>query len=72
MPSLQIDLAAGRSTSEINVLNGAIVEAGQKFGVATPVNQALTEVLSGLVSGRLAKGEYQNQPEKLIEAVIVK
>ncbi|HXW00743.1 MAG TPA: ketopantoate reductase family protein [Anaerolineae bacterium] len=69
MPSLHIDLAAGRSTSEISVLNGAIVEAGQKFGVATPVNQALTEILSGLVSGRMKWAEYQNQPKKLVKAV---
>ena len=67
MPSLHIDLAAGRSTSEINVLNGAIVQAGQKFGVATPVNQTLTDILSGLVSGRLAWTDYQNQPGKLVD-----
>jgi 2-dehydropantoate 2-reductase len=69
MPSLQIDLAAGHSTSEINVLNGAIVEAGQKFGVATPVNQTFTQILSSLVVGRLQWTDYQNQPGKLIEAV---
>jgi 2-dehydropantoate 2-reductase len=69
MPSLHIDLAAGRSTSEIDVLNGAIVEAGQKFGVATPVNRALTEILSGLVSGQIKWVEYQNQPERLIKAI---
>lgn len=69
MPSLQIDLAAGRSASEINVLNGAIVEAGQRLGVATPVNQALTEILSGLVAGQRKWAEYQNQPEKLVEEI---
>ncbi len=69
MPSLQIDLAAGRPTSEINVLNGAIVQAGRKLGLATPVNQAFTEILSGLVSGQLDWAEYQHQPERLIEAV---
>jgi 2-dehydropantoate 2-reductase len=69
MPSLYLDLAAGRPTSEIGVLNGAIVEVGKELGIATPVNQALTEVLSGLVSGRLARAEYQNQPERLIEVV---
>jgi 2-dehydropantoate 2-reductase len=69
MPSLHIDFAAGRSTSEINVLNGAIVQAGQQFGVATPVNQRLTEILNGLVSGRLAWADYRHQPAKLIEAV---
>jgi 2-dehydropantoate 2-reductase len=69
MPSLQIDLAAGRSTSEVAVLNGAIFEAGQKFGVATPVNQAFTRILSDLVVGRQQWADYQNQPKKLVEAV---
>lgn len=69
MPSLQIDLAAGRPSSEIDALNGAIVRAGQKFGIATPTNQALTKILSGLVAGELNWAEYQNQPLKLIEAV---
>lgn len=68
MPSLHIDLSGGRPTSEIGGLNGAIVEAGRKTGIATPVNQALTEILSGLVSGRLNWADYRNQPGKLIEA----
>ena len=71
MPSLQIDLVAGRSSSEVGVLNGAIVKAGQKFDIATPVNQVLTDILKGLVSGRLAWTDYQEQPEKLLRAVTV-
>lgn len=66
MPSLQIDLAAGRLTSEINVLNGAVVRAGEKLGLATPVNQRLTETMNGLVSGQLNWADYQNRPEKLL------
>jgi 2-dehydropantoate 2-reductase len=69
MPSLQIDLAAGRAASEIDALNGAIVQAGQKLGVPTPVNQALTEILSSLVAGELVWEDYQNQPEKLLQVV---
>ena len=69
MPSLQIDLAAGYTTSEVGVLNGAIVEAGKKFGIPTPANQALTQILSGLFSGELAWADYQHQPEKLLQAV---
>ena len=69
MPSLQIDLAAGRTTSEIEVLNGAIVRAGQRLGVNTPVNQALTEVLRGLVRGDLAWADYQGQPQRLLQVV---
>jgi 2-dehydropantoate 2-reductase len=69
MPSLHIDLAAGRSTSEIQALNGAIAQAGKALGIPTPVNQTLTEIFSGLVSGQLSWREYQNQPAKLLTAV---
>jgi 2-dehydropantoate 2-reductase len=68
MPSLHIDLAAGRAASEIGVLNGAIVAAGQQHGLATPVNRALTDILEKLVSKRLEWADYQHQPEKLIAA----
>jgi 2-dehydropantoate 2-reductase len=66
MPSLQIDLAAGQTVSEVGVLNGAIVEAGKELGVATPINQALTRILTGLVSGELAWADYQHHPGKLL------
>lgn len=69
MPSLQLDLAAGRSTSEIKVLNGAIVRAGQAASVPTPINQALTDILTGLVSGEFAWADYQQKPERLLAAV---
>jgi 2-dehydropantoate 2-reductase len=69
MPSLLTDLAAGRTVSEIEVLNGAIVRAGQRLGINTPVNQALTEILSGLFRGDLAWADYQGQPQRLLQAV---
>lgn len=68
MPSLHIDLASGRNSSEIEALNGAIVAAGQQTGVPTPVNRALTQILSGLVAGQLAWADYRHQPEKLLQA----
>lgn len=69
MPSLHIDLAAGRPTTEVGALNGAIVRAGQQYGIPTPVNQALTGILTGLVSGRFSRADYRSRPEKLLEAV---
>jgi 2-dehydropantoate 2-reductase len=69
MPSLQLDLAAGRACSEIESLNGAIVRAGQSAGVPTPINQALTDILTGLVSGELAWADYQQKPAMLLAAV---
>lgn len=69
MPSLHIDLVAGRLTTEVTVLNGAIVEAGKKVGIATPVNKVLTNILSRLVSKELAWEDYQHRPEILLQAV---
>jgi 2-dehydropantoate 2-reductase len=69
MPSLHIDLAAGRTHSEVNVLNGAIVQAGQRLGVSTPVNKALTMVLNGIVSGELNWADYKHQPARLLDTI---
>ena len=69
MPSLHIDLAAGRGTSEVSVLNGAIVKAGQDTNIATPINQTLTEILTGLVTGRLDRDTYRHQPERLLAEI---
>ena len=69
MPSLQIDLANNQPISEVGVLNGSIVAAGEKIGIPTPANRALTDILSGIVSDDLAWEDYQRQPEKLLAAV---
>ena len=50
LPSLHIDLHGGKGRSEVGWLNGAVVRKGDEVGVTTPVNQVLTEVLSGLVA----------------------
>jgi len=69
MPSLQIDLANGQPISEVGVLNGSIVAAGEKVGISTPANRALTDILTGIVAGNLAWTDYQRRPEKLLAAV---
>ncbi len=50
MPSLHIDLHQNKGKSEIGWLNGAIVAKGRSVGVATPVNQLLTETLLRLLT----------------------
>ena len=69
MPSLHIDLEAGRESTEIMVLNGAIVAAGQKLGIATPVNMALTEIFKAVSERRTDWSNYRHQPTKLLKAV---
>ncbi len=66
MPSFHIDLYSGRGRSEIDYLHGAVVRAGLKFGVPTPVNKLLTDTLLGLTSGQIARDEFANKPENLI------
>ena len=67
MPSFHIDLHSGRGKSEVEYLHGAVVCAGEKFGVPTPVNKLLTEILLALVNQQIPLDEFAHKPEKLLE-----
>lgn len=69
MPSFHIDLHAGRGKSEVNYLHGAVARAGEKFGVPTPVNKALTETLLNLTEGKIPLDSFTHQPAKLLSLV---
>ena len=49
--SMQQDLLRGRPT-EIDYLNGAVVELGAKYGLDCPVNSALTNIIKGMETTR--------------------
>jgi 2-dehydropantoate 2-reductase len=49
--SMQQDLLRGRTT-EIDYLNGAVVEIGAKYGLDCPVNSALTSIIKGMETAR--------------------
>jgi 2-dehydropantoate 2-reductase len=66
MPSFHIDLHSGRGKSEVDYLHGAIVRAGKKAGIATPVNQLLTDTLLALTNKDIPMEEYAGKPEKLL------
>lgn len=66
MPSFHIDLHAGRRQSEVSYLHGAVVRAGEKTGVPTPVNKLLTGTLLALTEGSLPLDEFARKPEKLL------
>lgn len=66
MPSLHIDLHSGKDRNEVDSLNGAVVRAGEKLGVKTPVNKLLNETLMKLVRKELSLGDYSKQPDKLL------
>jgi 2-dehydropantoate 2-reductase len=68
-PSLLLELRRGRNRSEISDLNGAVVRAGNEAGVPTPVNHALTEIMSRLVKGRVSWDSIRHQPGVLLAVV---
>ena len=69
MPSFHIDLHSGRGKSEVEHLHGAVVRAGENFGIATPINKVLTEVLMDLTAGNIPVDQFARKPEKLIEKI---
>lgn len=66
MPSLHIDLHAGRRRSEVGHLHGAVVRHGATVGVPTPVNAVLTSVLEGLTAGTEDIASFRRRPEALL------
>jgi 2-dehydropantoate 2-reductase len=66
MPSFHIDLHSGRGKSEVDYLHGAVVRAGKRTDVPTPVNELLTETLLALTKGEIPLEEYARQPKKLL------
>ena len=69
MPSFHIDLHSGRGKSEVEYLHGAVVRAGEKYNVPTPVNKALTETLLALTKKEIPLEEFAHQPKRLLSKV---
>ena len=66
MPSLNLDVQAGRGRSEVRWLNGAVARHGALLGILTPVNAILTVTVEGLTSGRLKLADFRHRPEALL------
>jgi len=65
-PSLQIDLDAGRPHSEVEGLNGAVMQAGLELGVPVPANALIYRTLSAIVQGRIPRLAYAANPHSLL------
>ncbi len=70
-PSLLVDMRSGRTQSEIDALNGAIVAAGKANGVPTPVNAALVNVVHDLLDGKADRAQWRRNSERLAELTAV-
>jgi 2-dehydropantoate 2-reductase len=66
MPSLHLDLLRGKTRSEVDFLNGAVVEYARDLGLRAPVNEALQSALKAIVSGEIPWAEFRGQPQKLL------
>ncbi len=69
MPSFHMDLHGGRGQTEVDALNGAVVRSGERLGVPTPVNRALTETLQALTRGEWPLEAFRRKPEALLAQV---
>jgi 2-dehydropantoate 2-reductase len=63
-PGMRSDMQRGRS--EIADFNGAIAREGDRLGVPTPVNRALTALVQELVEHPERREDYQGKPESLV------
>jgi 2-dehydropantoate 2-reductase len=69
LPSLALDLHAKRGRSEIAWYNGAIVALGAQHGIPTPVNTALTHILTAATTDHATWAPYRENPDHLLAAL---
>ncbi len=65
LPSLHIDLYAGKKQNEVVFLNGAVVRFAKANGLSAPVNTVLSQTLEGMAQGALPFERFNNHPEVL-------
>ena len=68
MPSLFLDLEAGKSGSEVGWYNGAVVRQGGEVGIKTPVNRLLTETVHQLAAEPKLRAAWRGNFERLAAA----
>jgi 2-dehydropantoate 2-reductase len=66
-PSLLVDLRSGRTQSEIDALNGAIVEAGKTIGMQMPVNAVLVGIVHELIEGKTDRSNWRRNIDQLVK-----
>lgn len=65
LPSLLLDLRAERTLTEVDDLNGAVAARARQAGLATPANEAVARIVSGIASGTLEWDLYRGKPQAL-------
>lgn len=68
-PSLWLDVERDRGLTEVGWLNGAVVEAGARLGIPTPVNARLTELVQAIAADPSQRAAFAGQPAALLRAL---
>jgi 2-dehydropantoate 2-reductase len=69
LPSLLVDLRAGREQLESDWLYGSVATIGTRIGVPAPINQRVNSLLKGIVRNPDLRDMFRNQPDRLIQNV---
>lgn len=69
LPGMGADLRAGRATSEVEVLHGAVVAVADAAGLRAPICRTLASLVLGLADGSIARARYAGHPDALCAAV---
>jgi 2-dehydropantoate 2-reductase len=68
-PSLRLALGASAERTEVDWLNGAVSRTGTELGMETPVNRALTELVTQAASHSDVRNRLRGRPEAVVEAI---
>lgn len=71
MPSLLLDLEAGRGHTEARWLYGAVAEAGERLRIGTPVNRRLLRILEAITTNPDLWRAFRNRPDLLARNVLL-
>jgi 2-dehydropantoate 2-reductase len=71
LPSLLLDLRAGRTNTEVGDLNGAVAARARDAGLAVQANAAVARIVSGIADGSLSWDSYRAAPQALAAAAAV-
>ena len=68
LPSLLLDLRAGKKKTEVDDLNGAVAARAREAGLRAPANAAVARIVAGIASGAIDWEMFRGKPQALASA----
>ncbi|HXW77679.1 MAG TPA: ketopantoate reductase C-terminal domain-containing protein, partial [Candidatus Eremiobacteraceae bacterium] len=69
LPSLLLDLRAGRRKTEAGAMYGAVARAAETLGMRAPANAAISRIVAGIAAGTIDWSLFRGNPAALKGAV---